>query len=118
MPLSFVKPLDIFKSEVPYELFGFPDSTSPRITNCQYMTVDSINIQDIRTTSEILSLDTTGFKFIRHKSSCSLTAEHFERAGSSITGQPVVHAYLEETLNLIKNELGADKVLCFDWRVG
>ncbi|KAL6828082.1 hypothetical protein V8C40DRAFT_274522 [Trichoderma camerunense] len=115
-PLSFVKPLDIYKSEVPYELFGFPDSTSSRITNCQYMTVNNIDIQDVRTTSEVLSLDTAGFKFIRHKSNCPLTAEHFERAGSSVNGQPVVLAYLEETLDLVKNELGADKVLCCDWR--
>lgn len=82
------------------------------------MTVNNIDIQDVRTTSEVLSLDTAGFKFIRHKSNCPLTAEHFERAGSSVNGQPVVLAYLEETLDLVKNELGADKVLCCDWRVG
>lgn len=115
--LRFAKDLERFKTEVPYELFGYPNGASNRITNCEYMTVNNIRVHDIRSTPKDYGIDTTGFKYIHHKSSCELQAENFERAGNSVDNNPVVLAYLDETITLVKNELAADQVICFDWRV-
>lgn len=113
-----VKDLELFKTEVPYELFGVPEGTSNRITNCEYTTVEGVKVQDVRTAPGDYTLETTGFKYIRSKSNCSLKAEHFEAAGSSMDNNPVVLEYLTETIDLIKREFQTQRVICCDWRVG
>jgi hypothetical protein len=117
MPMRFAKNLEIFKTETPYELFGYPDGTSNRITNCEYVTVNDIKVRDVRTTPRDYGLDTTGFKYIRHRSACDLKSEDFEAAGSTLDNNPAVLTYLDETISLVKQELGCDNVICFDWRV-
>ena len=103
--MNFAKDLLTFEEEVPFEFFGFPNGNSNRITNCAYETVDNITVRDVRTSGDDLNLGTRGFKYIRHKSECPLIAQHFEHAGSTVKGNPVVLAYLEESINLIKKEL-------------
>jgi hypothetical protein len=116
-PLRFALDLPVFENEVPYELFGYPLPTSDRITNIDFETIEGINITDVRELEIEPSLETTGFKYIKHKSRCTLEPKYFESAGTSIGGNPVVLDYLDETIDLVKSELNTEKVICFDWRV-
>ncbi|KAK4176445.1 hydroxylase/desaturase CTB9 [Triangularia setosa] len=114
--LRFLIDLELFKKEVPFEIFGYPYPTSERITNCEYEIINEIEIQDVRVSPAECSLDTTGFTYIHHKSACELRKEHFEKVGSSLEDNPTVVAYLNESMRLVKDRLGAEKVICFDWR--
>ena len=112
--LNFLSDLPIYKTEQPYELYGFPEQTSELQTNCRFDNVKDVVIHDVRDRMDEFTLDGAGFTFIRHTSQCELKAEHFETAPE---GNDVVTAYLEETMNLVKGYLGADHIVCFDWRV-
>lgn len=117
--LRFAEDRDIFRKEVPYEVFGYPTPTSERITNCLFEDIDRVKIEDVRDSPEQrYSLDTTGFTYIHHHSQCELDSKYFEKAGSSVENNPTVLAYLDETIQLVKDQINAKKVICFDWRVG
>lgn len=115
--MRFAEDLEIFKKEAPFELFGYPMGTSNRITNCQYTTVEGIQVKDARADPAAFSLETTGFQYIHHRSKCPLKAQYFEKVGSSLDDNPVVVEYLKESIDLAKRELGVAEVICFDWRV-
>ena len=114
--LKYLSDIPLLEFEQPYELFGHPTLDSGKITNCEYSIVDDVQIQDIRKGKLHCGLDTTGFTFLKHTSSCFMSADDFESAGNDLDNERVVK-YLEETMGLVKHELCATKVICFDWRV-
>lgn len=112
--LKFLSDLEIFDKEQPYELFGYPTFDAGKITNCEYEVVNNIYLGDVRKKTGEFTLDTAGFQYIRHPSAAALDAAFFESTGN--TDNEVVAAYLNETMQLIKSQTGAKKVVCFDWR--
>ncbi|KUJ16721.1 uncharacterized protein LY89DRAFT_645599 [Mollisia scopiformis] len=114
--LRFLEDSPRFETEIPYELYGHPKFDSGRITNCTYTEVDNILIEDVRQNPKNFTLENAGFTYITHESICSLASEHFETAGSNLEKSPIVTAYLEETMSLVKEQTSADRVICFDWR--
>lgn len=114
--LKYLSDIPLLEVEQPYELFGYPTLDSGKITNCEYSVVDDVQIQDVRDGILQYGLDTTGFTFLKHTSSCFVSADDFESAGNDPNNERVVK-YLEETMSLVKHELCATKVICFDWRV-
>ncbi|KAK4221670.1 hydroxylase/desaturase CTB9 [Podospora fimiseda] len=114
--LRFAQDLEIFQKEVPYEIFGHPTPTSDRITNCKFETIGGVEIQDVRDVAQDYSLNTTGFAFMHHESKCRLNPKDFEKAGNSLENNPAVLAYLEENIELIRDLVGGEKVICCDWR--
>lgn len=102
--------------EKPYEMFGLTEVPENQRSNCQYMTIDGIQLLDVRDSNETFSLKDQGFKYVHHRSKCPLSADDFEKPGDALN--PNVDAYLKETIAFVRNELGASQVICFDWRVG
>lgn len=116
--LRYLKEDPIFEKEVPYELFGHPNQPSERITNCHYVLRKGVVVHDVRDSNEAFTLESTGFKYVKHQTKHPLKAEYFEKVGNTYKSDDVVTAYLEESIAVLKEQLGIDKVICFDWRVG
>jgi len=112
--LSFISDLPIFQHEKPYELWLPPSEIPDSVpwTNCQFSEHSNIEIEDVRGSNTDFGYETTGFKFISNQLS-----ECFARGSSWRSDDGLVQRYLEETVELLKGEFGAEKVLCFDWRV-
>lgn len=74
----------LFKDEQPYELFAAvlkPGAKlAPKLTNCSYHVQTGVTVKDVRDCKSGASLDQEGFTFVKHQSSCLLSAEHFEAA--------------------------------------
>lgn len=110
--LNHLADIPLWKKEKPFELnLTGLNSQEPR-TNCEY-TQQNVGIRDLRTLSLEPSIDTTGFKFIKHVSTCLPSFETLSNEGDSSAIVP----YLEETVDLVKNELHAEKAFAIDWRV-
>ena len=106
-----------FEEEIPYEVFGYPDLDSKRVTNCNFILIDNILVKDVRKRMEPCNLENEGFIFVKHKSQCSLQSDNFEAPDTSRDNDALITAYLEETMNLLKREIPCEKMICFDWRV-
>lgn len=115
--VKYLRDSRLWDIEIPYELFGYPVYDSGRITNCEYVTFDNVPVKDVRDIVSPFDLESAGFTYIKHHSTCPLLAEHFEKVGSDLSNNSVVAAYLEETMSLVERQLSAEKVICFDWRV-
>ena len=111
--LQFLCDLPIYKDEQPYELYGFPEKESDKQTNCN-METRTVTVLNVRDMAEALDIEEHGFKFIQHASNCDLEPTHFEVVGGD---QRELMAYLDESIELVRSELHATKVICFDWRV-
>jgi len=70
-------------------------------------------VEDVRDEDGIFTLEGSGFMFIHHQSQFRLTAKDFESSHSSSR----ITSYLEETMDLVKRELGSTKAILYDWRV-
>lgn len=116
--LNFAKDSPLFKTEVAYELFGFPTYDSPVVTNVDVEAVNDVLLRDIRDFPSVSNLETAGFKFFNHHSRCDLDSKHFEDANGKEGTAEVVLDYLDESINLFKKHLGTERIVCFDWRVG
>jgi len=114
--LRYLKEDPIFEKDVPYELFGHPNQPSERITNCHYVLREGVVVHDVRDSNEAFTLESTGFKYVKHQTKHPLKAEYFEKVGNTYKSDDVVTAYLEESIAVLKEQLGIDKVICFDWR--
>ncbi|KAF2181560.1 hypothetical protein K469DRAFT_692027 [Zopfia rhizophila CBS 207.26] len=108
--LQYLCDLPVYKSEQPYELYGFPEKQSTTHTNCEFES-KPVSVTDVRNVST--ALETHGFMYLRHVSECELDAKHFETVGGD---QSVVESYLCETIELVRGVFEAVDVVCFDWR--
>ncbi|KUJ15022.1 uncharacterized protein LY89DRAFT_736082 [Mollisia scopiformis] len=104
--LTHLADLGIYKHEKPYELWVNAEPEIPR-TNCKFVDHD-VPIEDVRSNSTLSNIDKTGVKFLSHKSAYS-----FEEGRPH---QDNMAGYLAESTELLKAELGAEKVFIFDWR--
>ncbi|KUJ06622.1 uncharacterized protein LY89DRAFT_726492 [Mollisia scopiformis] len=111
--VTFLSDLQSYRIEKPYELY-LPTEPSVARTNCQFTEHDKITIRDIRyeDTSKF-DLNTSSFKFVKHSSSKLPTSSLFNNAENA---NFKLVPYLEETAALVKSQLGASHVVCFDWR--
>jgi hypothetical protein len=110
--LKYLADLPLYDEEKPYTLYGFPDEVTPK-TNCEFTIIEDVPVHDVRGHESDFKINEHGFEF-RHKPSyCDLRPEVFERPDR----RERVWQYLQETISIAKDTLGASKVLCFDWRV-
>lgn len=112
--LTFLEDLPLYEEEKPFRLVGFPNMPSEWQTNCKYVDRENVMVSDVRGCEENFHLDDFGFKFIKHRSKCSLDLREFDVSGKN---EQNLAAFLEESLQLAKQELETDRVACFDWRV-
>ena len=98
----------VHDTEKPYELWM---KTEPGVakTNCQYED-KVVHVSDVRSSKVEFDVDTNGFKYVQHTSQCLPRFEDL-----SWESPPI--AYLEETVKLVQDEMGADLVLLINWAV-
>jgi hypothetical protein len=113
--LSFIADLPLYEVEKPYELWLPPEQLPEDIpiTNCQWIRQPDIEITDLRKDGIVFALDTTGFKYLQDPLDFELKGEDL----LSATESENLVRYLNNTINLVKKEFGAEKAICFDWRV-
>ena len=111
--LTYLSDLPIYQNEKLYELWvSEPPADIPQ-TNSEFTEVHGISIHDARQLTDRCSLDSTGFAWITHMSNFLLNGEELLKGD-----QPEkLKAYLEECMDLVKERLEAEHVVCFDWRV-
>ena len=112
--LTFLEDLRRYEDEKPFRFVGFPSLPEEWQSNCKYIDQEDISVTDVRGNENDFSLVEAGFAFRRHQSACDLDLEHFDTRGKDISK---LTAYLEESIALVRAELGEQRVMCFDWRV-
>jgi hypothetical protein len=109
--ICFLKDLPLYKQEKPFMvLLPANEGLDPeafRTNNLEFETLNNILISDIRGTEDPFTLETSGFQLIDH---CSQNLDTTSRAQ--------VEAYRAETEKFLSETLGAEKVVCWDVRVG
>ena len=113
MNLSFLSDIPLYDMEKPYTLFMQPQEAIKQ-SNCVFFDQNCIPVKDLRGHEHSVTLEKNGFTFLRHTSRLTPSSHAFQ---STRSGDPFVKNYLEETMQLIKSYVEADRVLCFDWRV-
>lgn len=112
--LSFISDMSCPQDEKLYELW-LPAEDIPLDfpwTNCQFSNSPSIEIKDVRSGGNDLDYDSAGFKFLS-----SPLPRYFSDSSDWRLDDSMVQKYIEDSVELIKKEFNAQKVLCFDWRV-
>lgn len=103
--LHYLAPLSIYDDVKPYSLLVPRPPGQPR-TNSQTHAYDGIAITDLRSCETELNLDTAGFEYIKHRSSCDFSLK-----------ESVENQYLQESSELLKKRLGAESIYVFDYTV-
>jgi len=108
--MRFIPDLPIYKTEKLYELWFDAPKTTER-TNVQWYETSGVTVRSMRDIQ--VGLEHTGFTYLKHESSC-LPLFDIENKEGNAADQ--IQAYLDETCQLVKSELGADIVFIEDWR--
>lgn len=98
----------LHENEKPYELWMKTGAERPK-TNCQYED-KQVTVHDVRSVGTEFDVDKNGFKYIRHTSQC------LPRFDDLAWETPPI-AYLEETVDVVQRQLGAELVLVLNWAV-
>ena len=114
--MKYLKRLPVYEHVQPYKIHGHPGLAPWEETNCIYEEIDNIVAQDIRDCKDKPRFEREGFEVIWSPSRVTLSAATFEN--DSLESNAVIAAYLEETIHLVRGELGASLVVVIDWRVG
>lgn len=105
--MRFIADLPKYETEKPYNCRG-KDVANGEISNLVFDTRSDIPVHDVRGHEHEFSLQKQGFMFVNHES----------KVRKDIGSVDFVYEYLGETINLVKQKLNAEKVVCYDLRVG
>jgi hypothetical protein len=109
---KYLKWLDLYKIEKPFQLFlDIPeDSPDQRRSNLVYEDGPAETVRDVRGHEADFSVDRNGFAYIKHD--FTLSNEEFQN------NSVVESTYLPECEKILRENLeGVDRVHFFDWRV-
>ena len=110
VPMTFLLKTDKLKIEKPFELFlTNPPEGAPK-SNCEFVREPAVAITDVRD-RELdlkLSIETTGFEFLRAP---------IDGLKVDVTDEASVLQYMTSMMAKVKDHLQADSVIAFDWRV-
>jgi hypothetical protein len=110
--LTHLADIPLWKHEKPYQVdIKGLDPKIPR-TNCLY-TEHQVKILDGRAGGTAFGLDTTGFVYLKHSSKFLPTISQLREPDPTAAFTP----YLRETMELVREHTGAEKVITIDWRV-
>ena len=109
--IDFLKDLPLYKEEKPFMVMlpankGL-DPNQFRTENLEFERREDITVYDIRGQGAEYSLESSGFQLAEHKSK-----------NLDLLSREDVEVYRAETEEFLQNTLGAEKVVCWDVRVG
>ena len=99
----------------PYKLHGFPELSLEQQTNCVFEEYEDVTGLDVRDLPEKCDIGREGFEFMKVPTRCTLTAEIFEK--DSPDSNDIIQDYIQETMDFVRERLGAHLVVTIDWRV-
>jgi hypothetical protein len=105
--LSFIK-AEKYESIKPYFFSGpLPPDQETLRTNLEYTRRDDVSMLDLRGLEHVLDIQQHGFQFLKRPTAISTEKSEDE----------FIKSYMEETTLILKDQLNADIVLCYDYRV-
>jgi hypothetical protein len=107
--LAYLADLPLYKKQKLYELWRIEVPELSK-TNCIYED-RKVLVHDVRCCPSETGLGRTGFEFLSHESNFSQLIK------SEASSMSAVQRYLEETVALVKKQMGAEMVIVYDWRV-
>jgi len=111
--LEHVQDEDAFKHEKAYEVYVPMEPCHPK-SNIDFVAFDNIKVRDARERGlENFSIGSNGFQFLRHNFDDGLTMEVIQGP----EGAEAVRRYLEALHVVLRETLGAEGVILYDWRV-
>lgn len=110
----FLRDLDIYHTEKPYEIWRESDPSIPK-SNCKFEEHTGIAVHNMREQHPpgLFDYEGSGFRFLHAPPQHGITGEDCQAVDPS----PRLQAYLEESIETVKEQLDASNVICFDWRV-
>jgi hypothetical protein len=111
--LSYIAESSVYKDQKSFEIIGLTSEevSNERCTNVVYETQNAVSVTDTRSLKKPVSLDAHGFKCINHTSKYIADARPFNSADEN---HGTVNSFLEETVAMTKEELGASAVYVHD----
>lgn len=108
-----------YHEEAPYEVWADEIPAQLPRTNVKLELIHDVPVSDIRTLGDRKpKLETHGFEWLHHPFP---TGTGIKGADDISFGTPDrrqgLEMYLASTINMLKDRLGCEKVLCWDWRV-
>ncbi|KAF5718574.1 hypothetical protein FMUND_5155 [Fusarium mundagurra] len=110
--MSFLTKADLDNHERTYEIW-MPMNDGNLQTDLMFFERQKIRIKDVSHLSPEFNLETGGFEFVRHETTKLAKTASQIQAG----GREALSPYLDETIELVKQQTQAEKVICFDWRL-
>jgi hypothetical protein len=104
--LQYLSDLEKYKHEKPFHLTQLPGQEESEFTNLEYSTRSEISLHDARGHESEFTLDTHSFAFVRVPS--QVVFDKTDAADDQ---------YVRETIELIRERFGAERVICYDIRV-
>lgn len=111
--LEFLADIPLWKEERPYQIF-FKTDGAVSDSNCHFETHSGVHIEDVKALTWKPTLETDGFELVTTHYQKNLSIPNFEDPSKM---QSVVIPYLQLTRSFLKSRLGAEDVICFDWRI-
>ncbi len=102
--MNFISDLDLYKTEKPYNCRA---EDLGELTNLVFEPHSGIPVNDVRGSEHSFSLREHGFTFFKHKSNVT----------GAVGSIAFIEAYLDETVELLKEFFQSEKVICYDLRV-
>jgi len=114
--LSYIAESPVYNHVKPFEIIGLTSEKVPnrQRTNLVYEVQNAVPVTEIRSAKESVSLDAHGFTWIKHKSMYLADPRPFNSVDDD---HGTVESFLEETIAMTKEALGASSVYVYDWRV-
>lgn len=107
--LEHLSDLELYKTEKPYYLSEIPSRNQPSMTNLAYTLHENTPVYDIRGLQAEFSLAKNSFTFVNKTFASAESAGRGEKDG--------IDAFLREVAEWIESEHGAERVICYDFRV-
>ena len=111
--LTYLSKKAEYDREKVYEIWQTNEPSEIPRTNSHFTDHAKVLIKNIREHKLELGLDTTGFDFFDHTSRALPSSADLVSTNTSER----LFAYLDECIEVVRERLSADAVVCFDWRV-
>ncbi|KAK4864957.1 hypothetical protein LT330_001580 [Penicillium expansum] len=116
--LSHLRDDPIYKTERPYEIWADDIADNVPRTNVRLDYVPDCPLTDVRTVENKPELDTSGFEWMKQDFPFQTGLRTVDDVEMQIEEQrAVLDNYLSTMSEFLRQRLGCEKVVCWDWRV-
>jgi hypothetical protein len=118
--LNYLSSTNLYDKEKPYEIWLDEVPAGLRPTNVAFQLYPDVAVHDARAVGlDSFSIEEHGFEFRRHpfpKDRCPISTA--EDAIPTNEQRDAILSYIDVMNKFLRESLGGEKAVCFDWRVG